>query len=390
MLSEFMNDYEEKASFKIRYLTALKMAESGHEVVFMYPANKLGGRRGLPDCHIRLSLVATPGLLPNRFRVGGFGILDTIFKVLRVLRDHFDVIYATNGHRPAQFLPSFLGKHLKGALTVDECWEWLGKGGYADLRSGIVGAIVSLYDRSLEVALRRSYGRLIAISETLKQRFGNGAATAVIHGGAETDALINYPIPEARKRTGLGEDLFLIGISNVTEVDHRDNVVLFEAVERLSTEFANLSIVVTGADTPYVRRLKESYGFLRRMIFPGWVTFEEYNAYLSSCNVFFLGNRDSLINRARWPNKMGDYLSLQRPIITHPTGDVERYFNKYGIGFLCEETPEAVADLLRSMITGRIELALYARDSLRLAREVLSFDCRVARILTLFDGTKQK
>jgi glycosyltransferase involved in cell wall biosynthesis len=390
VLSEFMNDYEEKASFKIRYLTALKMAERGHDVVFMYPSNNSGGREGLPVSHTRLSVVATPGLLPNRFRVGGFGILDMICKVLRVLRDKFDVVYATNGHRPSQFLPCFVGKHAKGALTVDECWEWLGRGGYADLRTGFPGAIVSLYDRSLEVLLRRSYDRLITISETLSQRFGNRAGVAVIHGGAETDTLISYPIPEARKRTGLGEGLFLIGISNVTEIDHRDNVVLFEAVEKLCGEFANMSIVITGADTPYVRSLKESFGFSGRMIFPGWVSFEEYNAYLSSCNVFFLGNRDSLINRARWPNKIGDYLSLERPIITHPTGDVETYFNNYKIGFLCEETPESVSKLLRSIVTGAMELSPYARDSLRLAREVLSFDGRVAKILEFVDRTKEK
>lgn len=379
-----MNDYEEKASFKIRHLTALKMARNGNDVTFVYPRNRSGTDRPLIGVHDRFREVPTPGIAPNRMRVGGFGVIDTIHKCLIVLRGKYDVIYVTSGHRPSQFLPSMLGKYLKGAFIVDECWEWLGRGSYADNRKGLFGRIVGLYDRLFELSLRRPYDHIIAISSGLKARFNHPDRITVLLGGAETDSLRNYSVAEARERLGMSQDIFLIGMSNMTELDHPDHESFYRAFDLISKEFKNVFLMITGSDGAYIDKIGKMFHFSDRIIYPGWVSFEEYNSYLSSCNLFVLGYLDSKMNMGRWPNKMGDYLCLERPIISNPTGDVKDCIEDNRVGFLCDGTSDAYYYLLKEVLSGNIDLAQYAKDSLRVARGI-SFDARVGKILDIFE-----
>jgi len=138
-LSDYFDDYREnRASFRVRLQTASKMSELGHEVRFVYPGSGMACRKSTVTQ--RLLQQSTPGLLPMRLRVGGFGVLDMIMKSVIVLMGEYDVIHVTNGHRPSQFVPCLVGKFLKRAVVVDECWEWLGRGGYSEKRRGCWGS----------------------------------------------------------------------------------------------------------------------------------------------------------------------------------------------------------------------------------------------------------
>jgi glycosyltransferase involved in cell wall biosynthesis len=48
-------------------------------------------------------------------------------------------------------------------------------------------------------------------------------------------------------------------------------------------------------------------------------------------------------NKGRWPNKMGDYLSLGRPTVSNPVGDIKDLFERHEIGLLADWTPEDFA-----------------------------------------------
>ncbi|MCK5642240.1 MAG: glycosyltransferase family 4 protein [Gammaproteobacteria bacterium] len=389
VLSDYIENYAEPNSFRIRYLSAYKMAEKGHDVVFMSPSNKLMTTTS-KIINDRLKTVTTPGLFSNRLRTGGFGILDALYKTRIALQHDFDIIQATNGHRPAQFIPCLIGKYLKKAVIVDECWEWLGKGGYADNRKGVMGKIVSFYDRRFELPFKGFYDQIITISTVLKNRFSKKHNVTVLHGGTENSKLEEYDIYGARKEVNLDSNSFIVGISNVIPADHEDNHIFFKAFERLCQEYSNVFLVATGSDKYYIDEIKRTYFFSDRIIFTGWVAFDVYNKYLSSCNIFVLPYRNNPINAGRWPNKIGDYLCLNRPIITNPTGDIKALFQRYKVGLLCDETPEGFYDTLRKMLNKEIDLNLYTRDSLYVANEILSFDKRIDKFLDIFEETAKK
>lgn len=365
------------------------MAEKGHDVVFMSPSNKLMTTT-IKTINDRLKTVTTPGLFPNRMRTGGFSILDALYKTSSALKHDFDIIQVTSGHRPAQLIPCLIGKYLKKAVIIDECWEWLGKGGYADKRKGIVGKIISFYDKWFELTFKDFYDEIITISTVLKNRFNKKHNVTVLHGGTENGVLKNYEIDDARKEVHLDSNIFIIGMSNVTPSDHEDNDIFFKGFENLCHQYSNLFLVATGSDKYYIDEIKTKYSFSDRIIFPGWVEFDIYNKYLSSCNIFVLPYRNTPINSGRWPNKIGDYLCLNRTIITNPTGDIKALFQRYKVGLLCDETPEGFYDILRKMLNNEIDLNLYTRDSLYVANEILSFDKRIDKFLDIFEETAKK
>jgi len=374
-LSDYFEDYREnRASFRVRYQTALKMSEMGHEVHFVYPGSGMACKR--VKIGQRLLKQKTPGLFPMRLRVGGFGLIDMITKSLIVLFGDYDVIHVTNGHRPSQFIPCLLGKYLKRAIIVDECWEWLGKGGYSENRKGLLGRFVGAYDRHLEFLLKRIFDHVIVISEALAERFSGRSQVTVLNGGAETEELTAYSMRESRHTNGLPMDYFIVGMSNVMPADHGDNKVFFEAMRCLVGRHKKLFLLATGSETEYLHEVSCEYGFKQRLISPGYVSFVEYNRYLSCCDTFVLPYPNNQLNRGRWPNRLGDYFSLSRPIITNPTGDIPRLFQAHQVGVLCDFSAEAFIRTVEGLINGVNQAEDYARDSRYVAEEVISFERR--------------
>lgn len=389
ILSDYIENYREIASFKIRYLTAFKIAERGHDVVFMSPSNRLLNTMKR-TVNKNFKTMTSPGLFPNRLRTGGFSIIDALWKTRTALKHDFDIIQVTNGHRPAQLIPCLAGKYLKKAVIIDECWEWLGKGGYAEKRKSIVGKLISFYDIWFEFPFKQFYDHIITISTVLRDRFKTKKNITVLHGGTENGILRNYEITEARKELNLDLYAFIIGMSNVCSSDHEDNVIFFKAFERVCQERNNCLLIATGHDTIYIDGISKMYSCRNRLISSGWVEFDVYNKYLSSCNIFVLPLRNTLINRGRWPNKIGDYLCLNRPVVTNPTGDIKQLLEQYRVGILCDQTPEGFYNLIKKILNKAIELTSYTKDSLYVANEVLSFDKRIDKFLDIFEETAKK
>lgn len=387
-LSDYFENYREnRASFRVRFQTAFEMSKLGHQVKFVYPDFGLIPRKKLITDGFTVQI--TPGLFPMRLRVGGFGLIDMITKSLIVLFGDYDVIHVTNGHRPSHFVPCLLGKYLKRTLIVDESWEWLGRGGYADKRKGGVGKFVGIYDRCFELSFKKVFDHVVVISTALKNRFDRTDLVTVLHGGAENSSLKRYEISEARQKLGIEQNAFCIGMSNLITNDHEDNKIFFSAFGRLCKKYGDLFLIATGSDDTYINEIGQTYHFTDRLIFPGYVDFDTYNAYLSSCDVFVLPFTNTNINQGRWPNKIGDYVCLGRPIITNPTGDIKGLFENYKIGVLCEHTAEAFYRTLVSLKKDRSYLAELSRDCGYVADEVLSFVKRVKALLQIFTSIQR-
>jgi len=173
-------------------------------------------------------------------------------------------------------------------------------------------------------------------------------------------------------------------MSNLEEDDFEDNRLFLDAFSKLAKEYHNIRLLVTGNEE-YVRTLFNGVSCRDKIICLGWLDFDDYNRHLSACDFFVLPLRNIPRNAGRWPNKIGDYLCLNRPIISNPTGDILDLFNKYKIGFICEETVDAFYHLLKRILEKKIQLADYHRDSKYVASEVLSFDRRVVSILRFYE-----
>ncbi len=383
----FQNHSDNMASFQIRKLTAIGLSKKGFHVIFMYPREKglwLEINRIETDQEGSVTTIGTPGFLPVRLRTGGFGFLDCVFKSYFVLTYHPDIVQVVTGHRPSNLLPSLLGKYIHGSFIVDERWEWLGKDGYADKRKSFSGRLVSLYDRCFEISCERFYNAIIVISSHLKSRFSRKDKVHILPGGANDSNLKPINLSYARELLDISKDDFIIGLSNVTRNDHDDNKLFFQAFRNLICETTNLKMMITGTDTEYINGVIYEYGLERVIIFPGYVSLSNYNLYLSICNIFVLPYTDTTINRGRWPNKLGDYLCVQRPVVTNPTGDVGKLFSLYKIGFLCDDTVDGFYGIIRKIISNQFDLDSYVKSIQYVTKQILSFDLRIEHYRKIF------
>jgi len=382
IFSNYFEEYRDSCGYSILYKMARKMANLGHRVCFVTPSNGCCGFKVM-KANQQFRFITTPGIFPGRFRRGAFGLWDLVFKCAVAIQYQFDVIHVINGHRPANIVPCIIAKRFHGTMIVDEVWEWLGKGGYADTAKG-VEKLKSLYDVLTEGRFTRCYDKVITISTKLNERFEKFTSATVLPGGADIECLKDYSMYDVRDELGVGRDLFVIGMSNVSPSDHEDNMSFFKALKRLGGEYQKLKLILTCPHRDYVEKIAREYDLGAQIVYPGWVSFADYNKYLSACDIFVLPLPDRLINQARWPNKMSDYISLNRPVITNPTGDVKTFIEKYRIGLFCEANQDGYYKSLKRILDGAIDLADLNRDSPWVARNILSFERRVRDILCVY------
>jgi glycosyltransferase involved in cell wall biosynthesis len=388
LLSDYFENYrEDRASFRARFQTAFEMYKLGHHVKFAYPDfGLIPGKKLITDGY---TVQITPGLSLRRLRAGGFELIDMITESLIVLFGDYEVIHVSNGHRPCHFVPCLLCKLCRKSISVDECWKWLGTGGYADSRKGILGYIVGIYNRFFEIRLKRFFDYVVVIPTALKKRFGNRENLVVLHGGDENHSLIRYDAVEVRRSLGLPVESFSVRMSQVLLGDHTDNQVFFQAFGAMCRDEHDIYLVATGPDMNYIRDAAASHGFESNIVAPGYIDFVTYNKYLSAYDVFVLRYRNTVINRDRWPNKLGDYICLVRPVIANPTGDLRGLFENQKIGILCEHSAEAFYRTLVSLKKDRSYLAELSRDCGYIADEVLSFVKKVKALLQTLSSTQR-
>lgn len=382
ILSEFFYGC---AAFEIKYLSGKLIAEKGNHVTYVFPSEcSLKTKRIKSDVK-NLSIIATLGLFPKKFRGGGFSLLDLIIKSKLVIYGNYDIIHTTCGHRPAQLIPALIGKYLKNSIIIDEWWEWFGKGGYSEIRKGPIGKCISLYDIFFELPTKSLFDKVISITHVLKNRLKKNNNVIVLHGGSETDRLIDYELSFARKKINIPENYFIIGMSNLSVDDWDDNKLFFKAFESLSLHFDNIRLFVTG-QPEYITSFLSKYTCKDKVIHRGWLSFKDYNYYLSSCNIFVLPFRNIPRNAGRWPNKISDYFAVNRPIITNSTGDLPYLFAKYNLGFICGETSKSFYDQISILIKNSTGLQK-SLDSRALALQ-LSFNKRIDSIINIYRQAK--
>ena len=116
--------------------------------------------------------------------------------------------------------------------------------------------------------------------------------------------------------------------------------LLIEASKPFEAEIA-LTVVGEG---PARAGLEALAGELAPAVrFMGEIHGEDLEPYYRSADLFVLPFPDTVYNRGRWPNKICDYMSLGRPTVSNPCGDIKHLFDRHEIGLLAEWNEEDFA-----------------------------------------------
>jgi len=315
---------------------------------------------------------------------------DLLFRIWKLLSKKYDVIHVVVGHRPTILIPCILAKWFRKSLLVEEWWDWFGLEGMGKYRKGRLKKIMSIYDDLTELPTKKLYDVVLPITSSLAARIPSHPFCHVLHGAIDESLKTEQTISGSRQSLGLDPNLFVLGMSNVEKWDHLDNVVLFKAFKALCDKDKKLRLLVTG-DKEYLEKTLQTIVPKDRIISLGWVSFEKYKLYLSTCNLFILPYPNNPRNRGRWPNKFGDYIALHRPILTNPTGDIEIMLDKWKLGFLCPHTQDAYYKSILKLIQNPSTLfpENFKFDSVPTS-ELMNFDQRTDQILKYYKEALKK
>lgn len=328
---------------------ARELARMGHAVTLISSRGNIG-----TYARIHMSLGATviesPDVFPRVIRNDGLSPVDLMWRVWHVWRQPYDLVHGF-GHRPTVSIPSFFHRFLYSKPYIADWCDLWGNGGIADERTGIFGKFLGYFDQVTEGFVYRRVSAVTVISRTLEKRARALGLlkrhTFLLPAGSSVDVIIPRSQKESRRELGLPQKIPLVVYVGFTKHDQR---FLADSFIELASINPQVQLLLLGEKLLLFWKAINAAKIASRVIHLGIVSHEKLGKYLACGDVMLLPYTNREINRARFPNKLGDYLAAGRPVVSNLTGDIKWVFKKHAIGYLTREIPYEFARAIQSLL----------------------------------------
>lgn len=163
--------------------------------------------------------------------------------------------------------------------------------------------------------------------------------------------------------------------------------MVMETLAIVANRYPDARLLITGNAGKPVIDLARKHRVRRNVHFTGLLPMEELPWHLGCADPFVFPFSDKIYNRGRWLNKIGDYMSLERPTVSNPVGDIKALFENEDTGLLAEWDPTDFAEKIVYLVenprmTSRLgedarELAVRRLDWKMPARDLEKFYSKV-------------
>ena len=381
ILSQSVKDFQ---NFKRSCNYARHLVKKGNDVTIITAAPKY---RFKAEREIRdgVKIIVNPDIGSWRLRRGSLGPIDTAQRLFQTLFDRCDIIHG-DGHRPATFMPSYLGKVLKNKPYISEWMDWFGYEEIGSKRTFLEKVLLGRYDDYFQMKVRCLADGVITISDFLAEetvRLGiEGDKVLKLASGAEIDSIYPLTKGDARKDFGLGESSKIIGLVGFERrADTEDTEFVLKALSLLKREFED--VILLSASKENIPQEIIPYDVKENVVEAGYHT-SSYIKYLACIDVFVLPFKNTKRNRAKWPNKMGDFMAAGRPTVSNPTGEIKALFERENVGLLAEEDEADFAEKIGFLLrdgSAREEIGVNAR---KVAEEQYSWDAITDKLIDFY------
>jgi glycosyltransferase involved in cell wall biosynthesis len=298
-------------------------------------------------------IIETPDLLWGQLR-SGWDLWNLINRVVYLSQDKgpYDFVHCFET-RPATIYPALLYCRQHRLPLLTDWNDWWGRGGLVDeVRPGWYRFLFGGVETYYEEAFRKQGVGVTVISSALARRaVGLGVPSGrICHlpGGTLPDLFPQRQKVACRKHVGLPLSTPILGFSSLDS--HLDLDIVLQALSIVAKRYPETKLVITGKPAKSVIRLAENYGVAANIHMTGFLQEEELPWYLGCADLFVLPFADKVYNVGRWPNKICDYMSLGRPTISNPVGDIKTLFENHEIGLLSSWDPVNFAEKIIYLI----------------------------------------
>jgi glycosyltransferase involved in cell wall biosynthesis len=328
------------------------LVERGHRVTLLATAQTR--RFGIVQTEQDgVQIIEAPDLLWGKLRAGWdlWSLINRIDYLSREKPD-YDLVHCFET-RPATIHPAlyYVGKH---SLPLFSDWnDWWGRGGIIDvLRPRWYRALLGGLETYYEEAFRPLCDGTTVISTGLLRRAeGLGVSPErlfYLPGGTIPE---HHPVrtqAECRAHFGLPPDFPVLAF--VSADSYLDMDLVMASLHIVAKKFPSVTLILTGHVFPSVLKLAEKYGVQAHVRPVGFVSPDDLTWWIGCADVCLLPFPNTAYNIGRWPNKVGHYMSLARPIVTNPYGDMKDLINHHQVGLEADATSEDFADKIMLLL----------------------------------------
>ncbi|MBN1234185.1 MAG: glycosyltransferase [Candidatus Coatesbacteria bacterium] len=333
------------------YPVFLGLAELGHEMtaIVTHPSRMFGVTQREEKGY---TIIEVPSFYPGRLR-NGWCLYDTLLRIneLRQMGCSFDIAHGFD-HRPNVVFPLiYLQKKCPDICILTDWNDWWGRGGLVvENRPFGWAQTFGHIETYFEENFRKRFDGVTTISTALRERAVKlgipEEKVEYIRGAALSSHFKPVDRLENRKRFNLPDDKIILGWTGFGRLGVD---LMFRTLKVLDSKGIDYAFLYTGKTNPDWKKFKPQLD--ERKIFNFGIIDWDTLPYLLSCvDIFLLPFPYKTANLGKWPNKLGDYISLGRPYITNPTGDVKTFTEKNGCGILVDENPESFANAIMYLI----------------------------------------
>jgi glycosyltransferase involved in cell wall biosynthesis len=300
----------------------------------------------------------------------GWDPWDGAWRCLRFRRDRFDIVHGFDC-RPVVLAPSLFLQRFRGVPWVSDWADWWGRGGAISHRKSWIGRVAFRpMETWLEEAFRDRADAVTVTSRALRERaLGLGLEPARVHylpSGANVRTVTVRDQAESRRAIGVPAEPPVACFVGFVQYDH-ELVIRAFAVARERVPEARLMLV--GPRSAGAARLVAQLGLADAVHDFGAQPFAQVPTFLGAADVLLLPLSDNLMNRARGPIKLGDYLAAGRATLANPVGDLVEIFEKDEVGLLAGDTPPAYGAALATLLADRERCRRLGRRARTVAEE---------------------
>jgi hypothetical protein len=281
-----------------------------------------------------VKIVSFPEFLPYKIRKIGFGFLSTILKTIYILNKKYEIVQS-DGHLPSSVLPCIIHRLFFGSKYIVEWWDFFGNGGMNDLMPWWYKISLGKYNKWAEIHSKKKTDGVIVLSDFTKKRALEIGISKnkilILHGGADIESIKYIDNKYNRGKYGLPSNSLIFCTIGINDMEVDDIKPFLLAFNELKNQY-DIKWFSTGnrLSKDIIKRYEignEYYEF-------GWVNYSEYSELLSCADVFLCLLENTNINKARWPNKLGDYFASGRMIMANCVGEQSGYIDRYPNSFI--------------------------------------------------------
>lgn len=361
------------------FYMAKALAKHGHEVTFLTTRQEISFFKINKRKYKDVNVMSFPDVIPGKLKSAGFGFISLLLKVFHAIGNKYDLVIADCGHRPSG-LPCVTNRMVHKSIYFTEWWDYFGDDGYYKEKGVLFKLFYGKIETWAEIADKKNADGVVVLSTLMKERALKHGVTNVeiIPGGSLVQELKMHKHDSIENKR---INFVYLGMSNgeVKELEP-----FLRAIGR--SEFKNKVRFVTYGSFLSKTNLQK-YNLSHIIDERGWIDFLESGDELKDSDVFVQIRRDNVISRAGWPNKLGDYLALGRPIIIFPYGDLEEFVKKHAQGFFTTDyNEEAIVFKIREILNNKLDFENMGIANRKVA-ESISWEKRAADILDFYSTT---